>query len=47
MLYLYVNTKPEAYTFSKFIGKSLMEFSHKKNAKRTLENNFIKETLTN
>jgi hypothetical protein len=43
MLYLYVHTKPEDFPINLENVYALMGFAHKKNAKRTLENNFIND----
>ena len=42
-LYLYLNTNPKDFPINLENVYSLIGFAHKKNAKRTLENNFIKD----
>ena len=42
ILYLYLNTKPKDFPINLENVYSLIGFAHKKNAKRTLENNFTK-----
>ena len=43
ILYLYLNTNPKDYPINLENVYSLIGFAHKKNAKRTLENNFTKD----
>ena len=43
ILYLYLNTNPKDFPINLENVYSLIGFAHKKNAKRTLENNFTKD----